>query len=107
MLAKKPKFLHEFEMEQRINDEGKVILDFFYDENYIVLPPETIALWKSSTLSWPIASFLGNLMRKSSMYFLWELLNAGSRRKIKCSIGESGAEAILLRLEVLSFQSPA
>ena len=36
MLAKKPKFLHEFEMEQRINDEGKVILDFFYDDNYIV-----------------------------------------------------------------------
>jgi hypothetical protein len=23
MLARKPKFLHEFEMEERINDEGK------------------------------------------------------------------------------------
>lgn len=36
MLAKKPKFLHEFEMEQRINDEGKVILDLYYDDHYIV-----------------------------------------------------------------------
>jgi hypothetical protein len=36
MLARKPKFLHEFEMEERINDEGKVILDYFYDDNFIV-----------------------------------------------------------------------
>lgn len=36
MLARKPKFLHEFEMEERINDEGKVILDYYYDDNFIV-----------------------------------------------------------------------
>ena len=43
MLARKPKLLHQFQMETRINDQGrdflnlgKVILDYFYDDNFIV-----------------------------------------------------------------------
>ena len=33
MLANKPKFLGEFELEERINDEGKVIKEFYIHPN--------------------------------------------------------------------------
>lgn len=36
MLANKPVLLDEFEMEERVNDEGKVILDYYYDDSFIV-----------------------------------------------------------------------
>lgn len=36
MLVAKPKFLYDFEMEERINDEGKVILDYFYCDNCMI-----------------------------------------------------------------------